>query len=93
MKSRKRSPTHFLPGGARRHTGDLHLHTDWSDGLDTVEDMVAEAMRRGYSYVAVSIIQHTTAQHGLSAERLLANGKPLRRYKTLSFIAILKARG
>jgi DNA polymerase (family 10) len=33
--------------------GDLHTHTTWSDGKDTLEAMVAEAMRRGYSYYAI----------------------------------------
>ena len=34
--------------------GELHLHTDWSDGYHTLED-VAEIMRkRGFSYFAVT---------------------------------------
>jgi DNA polymerase (family X) len=33
--------------------GDLHTHTTWSDGKDTLEDMVAEAVRRGYDYYAI----------------------------------------
>ncbi len=32
--------------------GDLHVHTDWSDGHDPPERMVEEAMARGYQYVA-----------------------------------------
>jgi len=71
--------------------GDLHLHTDWSDGLDTVEDIVAEAARRGYSYVAVS--DHTAyhvAAHGLSAERLPAQWEAIdrlqRRYPSIAIL-------
>jgi DNA polymerase (family 10) len=33
--------------------GDLHTHTTWSDGKDSLEDMVAAAMRRGYAYYAI----------------------------------------
>ncbi len=33
--------------------GDLHTHTTWSDGKDSLEDMVAAAIARGYSYYAV----------------------------------------
>jgi DNA polymerase (family X) len=33
--------------------GDLHMHTDWSDGRDTLEAMVAEAQRLGRRYVAI----------------------------------------
>jgi DNA polymerase (family 10) len=52
-----------LPAG-RRHElpelvqlgdlrGDLHTHTNWSDGKDTLETMVAAASRRGYAYYAI----------------------------------------
>ena len=33
--------------------GDLHTHTSWSDGKDTLETMVAAATARGYSYYAI----------------------------------------
>jgi DNA polymerase (family 10) len=33
--------------------GDLHTHTTWSDGKDSLEDMVATARARGYAYYAV----------------------------------------
>jgi DNA polymerase (family X) len=33
--------------------GDLHTHTTWSDGKDTLEAMVAAAVERGYAYYAV----------------------------------------
>ncbi|HON42892.1 MAG TPA: PHP domain-containing protein [Bacillota bacterium] len=81
------------PVGHEDIQGDLHLHTDWSDGLDTVEDMVAEAMRRGYSYVAVSdhTAYHSTA-HGLSAKRLLAQWDAIEALqRRCPSIAILKS--
>jgi DNA polymerase (family X) len=33
--------------------GDLHTHTTWSDGKDSLEDMVAAAKLRGYAYNAI----------------------------------------
>src|SRR5580765_4186071 len=33
--------------------GDLHTHTTWSDGKDSLEDMVAAAIAKGYAYYAV----------------------------------------
>jgi DNA polymerase (family 10) len=33
--------------------GDLHTHTTWSDGKDTLEAMVARAVEKGYAYYAI----------------------------------------
>ena len=51
--------------------GNLHGHTDWSDGRDTLEDMVAAARARGHDYIAIT--DHgplVRVANGLSAERL-----------------------
>ncbi len=34
--------------------GDLHVHTDWSDGKAPLAVMAAEAQKRGLSYIAVT---------------------------------------
>lgn len=34
--------------------GDLHVHSDWSDGLDTIEAMALAARERGYEYIAIT---------------------------------------
>jgi DNA polymerase (family 10) len=34
--------------------GDLHMHTSWSDGRDSVEQMVRAAHALGYQYVAIT---------------------------------------
>jgi DNA polymerase (family X) len=34
--------------------GDLHTHTDLTDGVASLEDMVAAAARRGYEYYAIT---------------------------------------
>jgi DNA polymerase (family 10) len=34
--------------------GDLHTHSVWSDGRDSIRDMVAAAARLGYEYLAIT---------------------------------------
>lgn len=34
--------------------GDLHVHSKWSDGRDSIEDMALEAIKRGYEYIAIT---------------------------------------
>ncbi len=34
--------------------GALHVHTDESDGQNTMEEMAAEALKRGYKYIGIS---------------------------------------
>ncbi|MCY4654059.1 MAG: DNA polymerase/3'-5' exonuclease PolX [Dehalococcoidia bacterium] len=59
--------------------GDLHTHTDWSDGRDTMEEMVLEAKARGLEYIAVT--DHSVGRgiaNGLSVERLESHGRRLK---------------
>ena len=51
--------------------GDLHVHTNWSDGNNTVEEMAQAAKRRGYRYIA--ICDHSVSMgiaHGLNRQRV-----------------------
>jgi putative hydrolase len=51
--------------------GDLHLHSDWSDGGATIEQMARKAAELGHQYLALT--DHSpslTVAHGLDAERL-----------------------
>lgn len=51
--------------------GDLHAHSDWSDGSVSAEAMVLAARERGYEYVALT--DHSGGigvAHGLSPERM-----------------------
>ena len=60
--------------------GDLHAHTDWSDGRDPMEMMIAEAKARGLEYIAIT--DHSVGRgvaNGLSVERLSAHGEALKR--------------
>ncbi|OHB86983.1 MAG: DNA polymerase III, partial [Planctomycetes bacterium RIFCSPHIGHO2_02_FULL_38_41] len=52
--------------------GDLHNHSNWSDGTPTFEEMAEHAMRMGYKYLVVS--DHSKSLHvanGLKDEELL----------------------
>ena len=52
--------------------GDFHMHTTWSDGDDTLEEMIAAAAARGYAYHAISDHSHFRGRrHGLDAARVL----------------------
>ena len=52
--------------------GDLHAHTDWSDGRYTLQEMVAAAKAEGLEYFAIT--DHSvssTVANGLDRKRLL----------------------
>jgi DNA polymerase (family 10) len=52
--------------------GDLHMHTTYSDGNNSVEEMVKAAVARGYEYVAIT--DHSPSvhiAHGMEEKRLL----------------------
>ena len=60
--------------------GDLHCHTTWSDGKDSVEEMARAALRRGYEYIA--ICDHTPSVRvvpGLDANALLRQAEEIDR--------------
>ncbi len=51
--------------------GDCHVHTDWSDGGDTLEAMVAAAAAQGHDYLVLTDHSPRLAiANGLSAQRL-----------------------
>jgi putative hydrolase len=51
--------------------GDLHSHSDWSDGGSPIEEMVVTAIELGHEYLALT--DHSPrlkVAHGLTSERL-----------------------
>ena len=59
--------------------GDLHVHTEWSDGRDPTEIMAAAAVERGYEYIAIT--DHSSGRGiagGLSVERLIEHIREIR---------------
>lgn len=58
--------------------GDLQMHTQWSDGAGTIQDMANAALERGYQYI--SITDHTKGLKiagGLDEQRLEKQGKEI----------------
>jgi len=52
--------------------GDLHNHSNWSDGAPTMEEMAEYAIKKGYRYLVVSDhSQSLHVAHGLKNEELL----------------------
>jgi len=52
--------------------GDLHVHTKYSDGDNTIKEMADDSIKRGYEYVCIS--DHSKSEYianGMTEERLL----------------------
>jgi putative hydrolase len=79
----------LVEGGYR---GDLHCHTDWSDGGATVLAMAEAARARGYEYLAIT--DHSpriVVTNGLGPERLAAQRRLIDEANaTLTGIAVLQ---
>lgn len=59
----------LIPYGSLK--GDLQMHTEWSDGENTTEEMIQAAIKIGYSYIAIT--DHSKSQviaNGLDVKRL-----------------------
>jgi DNA polymerase (family 10) len=51
--------------------GDLHVHSDWTDGAADIATMAAAAQARGYQYIALTDHSRRVAMaHGLDPARL-----------------------
>jgi len=72
--------------------GDLHVHSDWTDGTATIAEMAAGAQARGYAYMALTDHSRRVAMaHGLDAARLSRQIRDIERLnKTLNGFTILK---
>ena len=72
--------------------GDLHAHTDASDGLETLQQMAIAARDAGLEYLAITDhSRRLTVAHGLDAARLGAQGDAIDRLNaTLRGIVVLK---
>ncbi|GGW55805.1 DNA polymerase/3'-5' exonuclease PolX [Streptomyces griseoloalbus] len=59
--------------------GDLHTHTDLTDGLAPLENMVAAAAERGYAYYAVTDHAPNLSMQRMTDERMLAQREQVRK--------------
>ena len=60
--------------------GDMHLHTKWSDGRNSIEEMILAARAMGYEYIAIT--DHSRGlglTNGLSEDRLRAQIAEIKR--------------
>ncbi|MDN5709549.1 MAG: DNA polymerase/3'-5' exonuclease PolX [Planococcus sp. (in: firmicutes)] len=57
--------------------GDLHMHTTWSDGAHSIDEMINACQDRGYEYMVITDhSQYLKVANGLTSERLIEqNGK------------------
>ncbi|MDR7073718.1 DNA polymerase/3'-5' exonuclease PolX [Fictibacillus barbaricus] len=60
--------------------GDLHMHSTWSDGAFSIEEMAEEARGRGYQYMAITDhSQYLRVANGLTPERIRMQRKEIDR--------------
>jgi DNA polymerase (family X) len=60
--------------------GDLHVHSDWTDGTASIEVMAEAAQARGYEYIALTDHSRRVAMtHGLDPARLSKQAREIDR--------------
>ena len=66
----------LVTGGDIR--GDLHTHTDLTDGVASLEEMVTTAAARGYAYYAVTDHAPDLVMQRMTSEKMLAQREEVR---------------
>jgi DNA polymerase (family 10) len=69
--------------------GDLHTHTNLTDGVATLEEMVATAKRRGYRYYAVTDHAPLLHMQRMTAEKAIEQRRRLRELERTAGLALL----
>ena len=70
--------------------GDLQVHTNWSDGNNSLEEMVSACQKLGYAYIAIT--DHSKRQkvaHGMDEKRILKQIKEIEKIRKKFEIEIL----
>ncbi len=58
--------------------GDMHLHSNFSDGAYSIEDMARAARKKGYQYIAITDhSQSLRVAHGMSVEKVIRQRKKI----------------
>ena len=69
--------------------GDLHTHTDLTDGIVSLEGMIAAAEARGYEYYAVTDHAPNLVMQRMTDEKMLAQREQLRALQDTTGMALL----
>ena len=65
---KKQLPILILPGDIR---SIIHSHSNWSDGVNTIEEMANECIKRGFEYLVISDHSQTAFYaNGLKEDRI-----------------------
>lgn len=60
--------------------GDLHMHTNYTDGINSIEEMIKAAKSLGYGYMALTDHSKSeTIARGLDEDRLLERNKEIKK--------------
>ncbi|HSZ40778.1 MAG TPA: DNA polymerase/3'-5' exonuclease PolX [Trebonia sp.] len=66
--------------------GDLHTHTNLTDGVASLPEMIAAAERRGYAYYAVTDHAPDLVMQRMTDEKILAQREELRRLESPMYL-------
>jgi len=69
--------------------GDLHMHTDWSDGIHSIEQMIEMARRNEYEYIAITDHSQSLKPYGMSEVDALSQIEYIRELNINSDVKIL----
>jgi DNA polymerase (family 10) len=69
--------------------GDLHTHTTLTDGLSSLEDMLAAARGRGYAYYAVTDHAPNLYMQRMTDEKMLKQRDQVRKLEALGTMVLL----
>ncbi len=71
--------------------GDLHIHSNYTDGKASIKEMALAALDMGYEYIAITDhSKHLTVVKGLDEERILKQFEEIERLNEELDIVILK---
>lgn len=76
--------------GLKDIRGDLHCHSTWSDGIDSIEEMARAGIANGYEYIALT--DHSPSlsiANGLKLDRLKKKKKEIDKLNNVLPIKIL----
>lgn len=80
------------PAWAKQLRGDLQMHTRWSDGSGTVQEMADAAAERGYEYIAIT--DHTkglSIAGGINEDEVAEQGIEITKLTAQTNVTVLRS--